>query len=192
MMESVDARYLVPDDELLATRTRCFEINPNVYAMYARAGINIELSKFDTYQINCTYYSACGADDQKYYIARAVQFFAPGIPQVYYVGLLAGENDFELSNRTHQNRDVNRSHYSLEDVVKNLQRPIVQRFMKLIAFRNTHTAFNGEFEVLPSSASQLSLVWKNGLEYALLHVDFSTFACYIAYTEKGVEKELLP
>lgn len=187
----VDARYLMPDDELLATRARCFEINPDVYAMYERSGIKIDLNKFDTYQINCTYYSACGADDQKYYIARAVQFFTPGIPQVYYVGLLAGENDFELSNRTYLNRDVNRTHYSLEDVEKNLQRPVVQRLMKLIAFRNTHTAFNGEFEVLPSSASELSLVWKNVSEYALLHVDFSTLACSITYTEKGVEKELL-
>jgi sucrose phosphorylase len=25
--------------------------------------------------------------------ARAIQFFAPGMPQVYYVGLLAGSND---------------------------------------------------------------------------------------------------
>jgi len=188
----VDARYLMPDAELLATRARCFEMNPDVYAMYARSGIKIALDAFDTYQINCTYYSACGADDQQYYIARAVQFFAPGIPQVYYVGLLAGENDFELYNQTHQNRDVNRSYYSLEDVAKHLKRPIVQRLLDLIVFRNTHPAFNGESEVLPSGESELAICWRNGLEYAMLHVDFSTFACSIIYTEKGVEKELCP
>ena len=188
----VDARYLMPDTELLATRARCFAMNPDVYSMYARGGIKIELDTFDTYQINCTYYSACGADDQKYYIARAVQFFAPGIPQVYYVGLLAGGNDFKLYNQTQQNRDVNRSYYSLEDVAKNLKRPIVQRLMGLIVFRNTHPAFNGEFEELPSSPSELALCWRNGSEYALLRVDFSTSACSIIYTENGVEKELLP
>jgi sucrose phosphorylase len=35
-----------------------------------------------------------------YLAARAVQFFLPGVPQVYYVGALAGENDMELLRRT--------------------------------------------------------------------------------------------
>ena len=35
--------------------------------------------------------------------ARAVQFFLPGVPQVYYVGALAGRNDMELL-RQHQQR----------------------------------------------------------------------------------------
>ena len=47
----------------------------------------------DTSQINCTFYDALGADDLKYLLARAIQFFIPGVPQVYYVGLLAGRND---------------------------------------------------------------------------------------------------
>jgi sucrose 6(F)-phosphate phosphorylase len=49
---------------------------------------------FDAHQINITYYSALGADDDAYLAARAIQLFAPGIPQIYYVGLLAGENDY--------------------------------------------------------------------------------------------------
>jgi hypothetical protein len=28
-------------------------------------------------------------------MARAIQFFTPGLPMVYYVGLLAGRNDHE-------------------------------------------------------------------------------------------------
>lgn len=48
---------------------------------------------FDVHQIRCTYYSVLGNDDDAYLAARAIQFFVPGIPQVYYVGLLAGEND---------------------------------------------------------------------------------------------------
>lgn len=50
---------------------------------------------FDVHQIRCTYYSALNEDDDAYLAARAIQFFAPGIPQVYYVGLLAGRNDLE-------------------------------------------------------------------------------------------------
>ncbi len=47
----------------------------------------------DVHQLNCTYYSALGEDDDRYLAARAIQLFARGVPQVYYVGLLAGAND---------------------------------------------------------------------------------------------------
>ena len=47
----------------------------------------------DVHQLNCTYYSALGGDDERYLAARAIQLFARGVPQIYYVGLLAGEND---------------------------------------------------------------------------------------------------
>ena len=33
------------------------------------------------------------ADDDRYLAARAIQLFARGVPQIYYVGLLAGAND---------------------------------------------------------------------------------------------------
>ncbi len=45
---------------------------------------------FDVHQIRGTYYSLLDCDDDAYIAARAIQFFAPGVPQVYYVGLLAG------------------------------------------------------------------------------------------------------
>ena len=44
----------------------------------------------DVHQLNCTYYSALGCDDDRYLAARAIQLFARGVPQIYYVGLLAG------------------------------------------------------------------------------------------------------
>ncbi len=47
----------------------------------------------DVHQLNCTYYSALGEDDERYLAARAIQLFARGVPQIYYVGLLAGAND---------------------------------------------------------------------------------------------------
>ena len=53
-------------------------------------------SNVDVYQVNCTYYDALGRDDASFLLARAIQFFTPGIPQVYYVGLLAGGNDMDL------------------------------------------------------------------------------------------------
>jgi sucrose phosphorylase len=64
----------------------------------------------DLYQINCTYYDALGRRDDEYLVARALQCFVPGIPQIYYVGLLAGGNDMDLLRRTGVGRDINR-HY---------------------------------------------------------------------------------
>lgn len=40
--------------------------------------------------MNCTYYDALGQDDSRYLAAPALQLLLPGVPQVYYVGLLAG------------------------------------------------------------------------------------------------------
>jgi hypothetical protein len=37
------------------------------------------------HQYNATYFSACKEDPQLYLMARAVQFFTPGVPMVYYV-----------------------------------------------------------------------------------------------------------
>jgi sucrose phosphorylase len=49
------------------------------------------------HQYNCTYYSALGGNARHYLLARAIQFFTPGIPMVYYVGLFAGLNDYDVS-----------------------------------------------------------------------------------------------
>lgn len=48
------------------------------------------------HQYNCTYYSALHGNPRHYLMARAIQFFTPGLPMVYYVGLLAGRNDHEV------------------------------------------------------------------------------------------------
>jgi hypothetical protein len=62
----------------------------------SREATGAAASNLDLYQVNCTFYDALGRDDGAYLIARAIQFFLPGVPQVYYVGLLAGENDMAL------------------------------------------------------------------------------------------------
>ena len=42
------------------------------------------------------YYSALEGNPRHYLMARAIQFWTPGIPMVYYVGLLAGRNDHKV------------------------------------------------------------------------------------------------
>lgn len=71
-----------------------------------------------------------------------IQFFAPGIPQVYYVGLLAGENDIALMESTKQGRDINRHYYAKDEVRREADRPVVRRLFEMMRLRNTHPAFH--------------------------------------------------
>jgi sucrose phosphorylase len=137
---------------------------------------------FDAHQINITYYSALGANDDAYIAARAIQFFAPGIPQVYYVGLLAGENTPAEIERTGERRAINRHNFTLEEVDQALEKPVVQRLMQLIRFRNQHPAFRGDFSVLPADEHSLVLEWKNGESRCTLAVDLSKPKAEIEFT----------
>jgi sucrose phosphorylase len=61
------------------------------------------------------------------------------------VGALAGANDMELLNQTHNGRDINRHYYSVSQIDENLQRPVVQALNALCKLRNTLDAFDGRF-----------------------------------------------
>jgi sucrose phosphorylase len=131
-------------------------------------------SNLDLYQVNCTFYDALGRNDRDYLLARAIQFFAPGVPQVYYVGLLAGENDMALLAKSGVGRDINRHYYTPEEVDQALQRPVVQSLFELIRFRNQHPAFNGTFSMLETDESQMTLRWDNENAWAMLEVNFAS------------------
>ena len=87
----------------------------------SRQATGAAASNLDLYQVNCTFYDALGRNDDDYLIARALQFFAPGIPQVYYVGLLAGTNDMELLARSEVGRDINRHYYTSAEMMRRLR-----------------------------------------------------------------------
>ena len=146
---------------------------------------------FDAHQINITYYSALNADDAAYLAARAIQFFTPGIPQVYYVGLLAGENDPSAVLQTGENRAINRHNYTTAEVETAIQKPVVQRLMRLARFRNTYPAFDGEFEILPTGERHLHLRWRKDPYWCSLQVDLNHPASQIHYrAEDGTLQEL--
>ncbi|MGL5809627.1 MAG: sucrose phosphorylase [Nocardioides sp.] len=154
----------------------------------SRLATGAAASNLDLYQVNCTFYDALGADDDAYLSARAIQFWTPGIPQVYYVGLLAGRNDMELLERTNVGRDVNRHCYTAAEIATELRRPVVQSLCRLIRFRNTHPAFDGEF----SSAGgddRLVMVWAAGDDRAELEVDLTTRRATVRWTHQGTTRE---
>ena len=139
----------------------------------SRQATGAAASNLDLYQVNCTFYDALGRDDRAYLIARAIQFFLPGVPQVYYVGLLAGENDMVLLARSNVGRDINRHHYSRDEIDVALQRPVVQDLLALIRLRNTHPAFAGTFELQGSDDELLALRWRHGRTWIALTVDLA-------------------
>lgn len=151
----------------------------------SREATGAAASNLDLYQVNCTFYDALARNDQQYLLARAIQFFMPGIPQVYYVGLLAGHNDMDLLRRTRVGRDINRHHYTPEEVRRDAQRPVVQQLLALIDLRNTHPAFSGEFTLCPSTEAELILSWRSGTHEAALAVNFETLAHEVRWTEAG-------
>jgi sucrose phosphorylase len=177
----VDAKDLIPDMEIEKTREDIFRFGSNVKKNYSTSMYN----NLDVYQVNCTYYSALGEDDDAYLIARAVQFFAPGIPQVYYVGMLAGRNDIKLMKKTKVGRDINRHYYTEDKIIEEVKRPVVQKLLHLMEFRNTCAAFNGSFEMLECSENELHIRRMCGEEIAVLKVNFKKRTCNISTVTNG-------
>jgi sucrose phosphorylase len=143
---------------------------------------------FDVHQIRGTYYSILNCDDDAYLAARAIQFFAPGIPQVYYVGLLAGENDVENVEKTGEGREVNRHNFNLLEIEKSLEKEVVQRLLKLIRFRNEYDAFQGRFKVLDSANDEIYLMWENENKQCTLFIDLKTKKSSIDYIDENGNK----
>jgi sucrose phosphorylase len=157
----------------------------------SRQATGAAASNLDLYQVNCTYYDALGRRDEEYLIARALQFFAPGIPQVYYVGLLAGANDLDLLRRTGVGRDINRHYYSRREIESALTRPAVEALFGLIRFRNTHPAFAGEFRLLPCADHQMHIEWRNGDQWARLEADLKATVATVFHSATGGECRLV-
>ncbi|MEP7287075.1 MAG: sucrose phosphorylase [Chloroflexota bacterium] len=186
MGDDPESSGLIPPEELTALVETIHEKS----AGQSRKATGPAASNLDLYQVNCTYYDALGRNDRDYLIARAIQFFAPGIPQVYYVGLLAGTNDMELLDETKVGRDINRHYYSWDEVQESLTKPIVSDLLKLIRFRNEHPAFQGMFTMLKSDDQLLVIHWHNAELWAQLKVDFLESLVEIRYLEDGIEKHL--
>jgi len=125
------------------------------------------------YQLTCTFYDALRRNDDAYIAARAIQFFAPGIPQVYYVGLLAGCNDPELMAQAGDAREINRHFYRMDEAERALAAPVVQRLLRLMALRTTHPAFQGAFELHYSNDSSVAMGWRHGEHHCQLFVDLN-------------------
>ncbi len=151
----------------------------------SRKATGAAANNLDLYQVNCTFYDALGQSENEYLIARAVQFFVPGIPQVYYVGLLAGTNDMELLARTQVGRDINRHHYSPTELEQSLQKPAVRKLIELIRLRNSHPSFAGTAQIETPSDQNLRITWTKDGHWTKLDLDFARPRALLTYSKEN-------
>ncbi len=148
-------------------------------------------SNLDLYQVNCTYFEALGKDENAYLMARAIQFFVPGVPQVYYVGLFGDANDMQLLEATNVGRDINRHYYTKDEIVRKTSGSMFQKLALLMKLRNTHSAFGGDFSLRETPDDVLSLEWSNGDNRISLEADLIGLRFTILGTEHGIVKPLM-
>lgn len=175
----VDVKDLLPDKAVDYTKEKMFSEGANVKKVYNTEAYN----NLDIYQINTTYYSALGNDDDAYLLARAIQFFARGVPMVYYVGLLAGSNDIELLESTKEGRNINRHYYRVGEIEHEVERPVVRKLLEMMELRNAHPAFDieGELEV-SATEDKLCIRRSSGDAWAQLTANLTTHSFEISHS----------
>lgn len=176
----VDVEDLLTPEELRKTLDGLDEKGANTRKIFSGP----EYGNLDVYQVNCTYFSALECNDDAYIAARAIQFFAPGIPQVYYVGLLAGENDIALVQQTKNGRDINRHNYTLDEIRNEMRKPVVGRLLRLMEFRSNYPAFDGQFVIEDAPDDEIRLSWLKDPCRAILHINLRTYVTRIAYCDE--------
>lgn len=176
----VDARDILTSDEIEFTSKHLYEVGANVKKIYSSEAYN----NLDVYQINSTYYSALGNDDASYLLARAIQIFAPGIPQIYYVGLLAGENDLELLEKSKEGRNINRHYYKLPEIDREIERPVVKTLLSILTFRNEFEGFDlaGDIDIQTPNENEIiirrSNVSKTNVAKLVANLQTKKFSIY--------------
>lgn len=155
----VDVKDILDDTQIDFTTKQLYQRGSNVKRVYSSAAYH----NLDIYQINTTYYSALGENDDAYLLARAIQLFAPGIPQIYYVGLLAGKNDLTYLEETKEGRNINRHPYTIPEIQQAIKHTVVQKLLKMLSFRNHSDAFDlaGSFAYTSTDSAHFTLIRKN-------------------------------
>lgn len=128
---------------------------------------------FDAHQINISYIDAAGGDDALV-VARAIQMFCPGRPQVYYQGLLGGPNDYRAVEMTGEGRAINRTNYSLASARDALQSDVAGRQCELLRLRSSHPAFEADQpSITQVSPTALAMRWEHGDSWCRLEADLA-------------------
>ncbi|WP_052143644.1 sucrose phosphorylase [Wocania ichthyoenteri] len=188
--KSVNGYYnkgLLEDEEIEAIMNIIMERGGRVKNLYDPEG-----NKISYYQVNATFFSALGEDEQKLLLARAIQMFMPGIPQVWYLDIFAGRNDYEAADAggSAGHKEINRSTLSIQDVQNALKRDVVRKQLEIIRLRNTSKAFSGTIRINETSEKEIDIKWINQNQVAHLTANLKTCDFTINYIEGEVTKTL--
>lgn len=125
------------------------------------------------HQINATFPSVLGHDDEAMTALRAIQLLLPGPAHVYYVGLLGGQDDPELWRSTGVGREVNRHHYDATERHEALTTTVARAQRALVRIATEHPALEGTFG-WSIDGSDLALTWgADGQDPLVLEVAFT-------------------
>jgi sucrose phosphorylase len=143
--------------------------------------------KISYYQVNATFFSALGEDERKLRLARAIQMFVPGIPQVWYLDLFAGKNDYAAADNggAGGHKEINRTTLANSDVEQGLKKAVVRDQLEIMRLRNTSPAFYGELIVSSTDEHRLQLTWKHEECTAALTADLRDYSFSITHKENG-------
>lgn len=145
------------------------------------------------YQVNATYYSALGEDDRKMLLARALQLFMPGKPQVWYLDLMAGKNDRDAVLRAGEggHKEINRTNLTMEQVDRAMERRVVADQLRLLKFRNTCPAFGFDacMELTRPDLGTLTVRWSREGAWAELQADLVAASFRVRGTD-GTGREI--
>ncbi len=146
--------------------------------------------KISYYQINATFFSALGEDERKLRLARAIQMFMPGVPQVWYLDLFAGKNDYAAADAggAGGHKEINRTTLAISDVELGLSRIVVRDQLELMRLRNKSPAFAGELEIHDSEEHRLHLTWKHHGCIATLNADLRDYGFSVTHKGEACEE----
>ena len=152
---------------------------------------NADGKKIDYYQVNATFFSALGENEHKLRLARAIQMFMPGLPQVWYLDLFAGTNDYAAAERgrTAGHKEINRTTLKIIDIESGLKRPIVRDQIDLIRLRNVSPAFTGEMKVSDTDPHLLEICWQHPKATATLKANLLNHG-FTVYHGNGENEEV--
>ncbi|MCP4304883.1 MAG: sucrose phosphorylase [bacterium] len=176
----LDLRGMLPDEEIDAVIESILERGGRIKNLYGADG-----RKIAYYQVNATYFSALGEDEQKLRLARAIQMFTPGVPQVWYLDLFAGTNDYAAADHggAGAHKEINRTTLTLAEIEAGLETAVVQDQLNLMRLRNTSPAFDGEIEIAETPVHLLDLTWRHEGHSATLRADLRDHSFEVTHTD---------
>jgi sucrose phosphorylase len=175
----LDLKGLIPDEQ----------IEKLIETIVSRGGYvkNLHGQKNVYYQVNATYYSALGEDDKKMLLARALQIFMPGKPQVWYLDLFAGKNDHKAVELAGAggHKEINRTNLSAKEAEEKIKLPIVQKQIEMLRFRNQFPAFDFQSDMtVKCNGSDLEMQWEKENCIAVLKANLASMEFEI----KGIDQ----